>query len=310
MTSPELNHKYLPQSITLLVTNSEKGICLNESEFKDNEPTYQTRWLGAVKIEDILGDPQVRKVAFAKMRAMGHLNDDAEDCFQLGTINLWKALKQDRELLTDKGAAWVGIWVALSGSRRALSRHRKRNVPLFETTSVDGTRPERWANFASQIDQRIDYAILMNTLAQQYACDPVKLLALRTLTTSLSMKDSMGIGGTHKNQMIKARNAVKADLQQYFLEQQLKISEEIDWAKMIKAGEKLECVERVANRITQNQRLLLALYVLTTSAKRKDVAELFDIGLTTFRKDIAKVKGLLASEYRRSYLIQPSKSAL
>jgi hypothetical protein len=94
------------------------------------EPRYPTRWRAAATLEELLTDNQVRRVAFAKARSLGYTDQDAEDCFQLGSINLWKALQEQPTLLCDKGAAWVGIWMAFSGSRRALWKHKARCVPL------------------------------------------------------------------------------------------------------------------------------------------------------------------------------------
>lgn len=50
--------------------------------------------------------------------------------------------------------------------------------------------------------------------------------------------------------------------------------------------------------------LLLALYVVTTSASKKTVAETFGYGLTAFGKDIRKIKGMIAERYRRARLKQ------
>lgn len=122
------------------------------------EPQYATQWRGKATLEDILTDKNVQNVAFAKMRSLGHTDQDAEDCFQLGSLNLWKALEEQPTLLCDKRAAWVGIWIAFSGSRRALWKHKKRSVPL-DRPYQRGNRPERWASFATRVDERIDFEL-------------------------------------------------------------------------------------------------------------------------------------------------------
>lgn len=264
-----------------------------------SEPTYQTQWRGGVTFEELITDQQVKKVAFAKARSLGHTDQDAEDCFQLGSIKLWQALTEQPMLLCDKGAAWVGVWIAFSGSRRALWKHKARSVPL-DRPYQRGNRPERWAGFATRVDERIDFELLMNALAQRYDGDPLKLFALYSLTTSVKMKDVLSVAKVQKNHMVEARSAVKADMRA-FLEREAEndIAEEF-WTDQLNRGENLECVTRVAERVMDNQRLLLALYIVTTSAKRKDVTTLFGIGITAFRKEITQIKAMLAEEFRKA----------
>lgn len=139
----------------------------------------------------------------------------------------------------------------------------------------------------------------MNALAQRYDDDSLKLYALYSLTTSVKMKDVQSVANAHKNQLIEARNGVKNDLRELLEIEENDISDEF-WVAKLHRGENLECVTRVAERVIDNQRLLLALYIVTTSAKRKDVAELFSIPLTKFRKEIAQIKSMLAEEFRRA----------
>lgn len=264
------------------------------------EPQYATQWRGKATLEDILTDQNVKNVAFAKMRSLGHTDQDAEDCFQLGSLNLWKALEEQPTLLCDKRATWVGIWIAFSGSRRALWKHKARCVPLDGAYHHSGNRPERWASFATRVDERIDFELLMSALAQRYDGDPVKLFALYSLTTSVNMKDVLSVAKVEKNQMVEARSAVKADMRA-FLEREAEndVAEEF-WTDQLNRGENLKCVTRVAERVMDNQRLLLALYIVTTSAKRKDVTTLFGIGITAFRKEINQIKVMLAEEFRKA----------
>ncbi len=264
------------------------------------EPQFVTQWRGNATLEDILTDTNVKNVAFAKMRSLGYTDQDAEDCFQLGSLNLWKKLEEEPTLLCDKRAAWVGVWIALSGSRRALWKHRARCVPLDGAYHYGADRPERWAAFATRVDERIDFELLLNALAQRYDGDPLKLFALYSLITSVKTKDVTSVAGVQKNQMTEARNAVKADMHE-LLEGKAE-NERCDelWTDQLQRGENLECVTRVAERVMDNQRLLLALYIVTTSAKRKDVTDLFGIPLTKFRKDIIQIKVMLAEEFRKA----------
>ncbi|MBI1280132.1 MAG: hypothetical protein GC179_18530 [Anaerolineaceae bacterium] len=262
------------------------------------EAQYTTQWRGNATLEDILTDNNVKNVAFAKMRSLGYTDQDAEDCFQLGSLNLWKALEEQPTLLCDKRAAWVGIWIAFSGSRRTLWKHKAKCVALDGAYHYGGNRPEKWAGFATRVDQQIDFELLMNALAQRYDGDPLKLYALYSLTTSVKMKDVLSVANVHKNQMIEARNEVKAEMRELLeRESETDVSEEY-WTDQLKRGEHLECVTHVAERVMDNQRLLLALYIVTTSAKRKDVTALFGIGITGFRKEIIQIKAMLAEEFR------------
>lgn len=268
------------------------------SEFQA-EPQYSTQWRGRATLEEILADKNVRNVAFAKMRSLGHIDQDAEDCFQLGSINFWKVLKDQPTILTDKRAAWVGVWIALSGSRRGLWKHRARCVSLDDPDRRIG-RPERWAGFATRIDEQIDFVLLMNTLAQRYDGDLLKLYAMYSLTTSVAMKDALSLAGVTKDQMIDAQNAVKADIRALL---ELDPSDEVAqkyWKGQLEKGEGLDCVTRVAEEVLDNQRLLLALYIVTTSATRKDVIALFGIGRTAFRKEVTQIKAMLSKEFRNS----------
>lgn len=173
-------------------------------------------------------------------------------------------------------------------------------MPL-DAPEVYGTRHlERWVAWVTRVDQRIDFTLLMNALAQQYDGDPLKLLALYSLTTSVKMKDVLPIAKVHKNQLIEARNEVKNDMRALLeMDEDRDISDEF-WADQLQRGENLDCVARVAERVMDDQRLLLALYVVTTSVTRKAVSELFSIPLTRFRKDIAQIKAMLAEEHRKA----------
>jgi hypothetical protein len=280
----------------------------SESEFN---PVYVTRWRAEATIEQLLTDEQVRKVAFAKARSIGYTDQDAEDCVQLGSINLWKALQEKPALLADKGPAWVGIWIAFAGSRRALWKHDAHTASDVDPTTDDRdagqgmissqrNRPEPWATWATRVDEQIDFEILMRTLAERYEDDHLKLLALYALTTSVKMKDVAAVAGVDKKRFAAvAGNEVKKDIRQLLEGSETKATE-IDWNTPPTSGGDLEYVRRVAEQVQENQRLLLALYIVTTSATRKDVTDLFGIGLTAFRKEITQIKMMLSLETRKA----------
>lgn len=263
------------------------------------EPQYLTQWRGYATLEEILTDKNVRNVAFAKMRSFGYTDQDAEDCFQLGSINFWKALKEQPTVLIDKRAAWAGVWIALSGSRRTLWKHKARCVPLDDPDKRIG-RPERWAGFATRIDEQIDFMLLLNTLAQRYDGDALKLYAMYALTTSVATKDVISLLSVTKEQMTDAQDTVREEMRELL---ELDIPKELAEKALIgqiKQGENLDCVARVAEKVIDNQRLLLALYIVTTCTTRKDVIELFGIGRTAFRKEISQIKAMLVEEFRKT----------
>jgi hypothetical protein len=274
---------------------------IGELSVTPSEPTYTTRWRGAVTIEDVLTDQDVRRVAFAKMRAMGYFGEDAEDCFQSGSLKLWQTLREQPTLLSDKGVAWVGIFLAHAGSHRNLWKHKARNVPLDDSigTLKHNQRTERWAGFATRIDARIDFERMVKTLANRYEQNPLKLFAFYSLLTSVTMKDAGDVIGVPKNMMIQARQEVTAEVQQLMSGDTGEAQADEGWLDRIKQGERLDVVTRIAQRVMENQRLLLALYITTTSATRKDVTDLFGIGLTAFRKETLAIKRMLTQEARQ-----------
>lgn len=303
----DLEHTSFPDSPDTLFIDPQEAL--------PQEPTYHTKWRGACTLQQLLEDTHVRRVAYSKMRSLGNIDEDADDCFQIGATRLWKTLQTTPDLLAEQSAGWLGVWIAHSGSRREFWKHRvlKANFddPEFDLETADERlelyphrRRERWATFATQTDERIDFELFMNTLAQRYDGDPLKLFALYSLTTSVKMKDTLSVVGAHKNQMIQARNGVRQDMQML-----LQGNEDVDdsveqpWehSDAKTEEEKLSAIERVAERVVDNQRLLLALYIVTTSAKRKDVTELFGIGITWFRREVRQIKQMLAEELRTAH---------
>lgn len=302
LQSVDLEHKSLPDSPDILFIDPQETL--------PHEPTYHTKWRGACTLQELLEDTHVRRVAYSKMRSLGNIGDDADDCFQIGSIRLWKTLEARPDLLASQSAGWLGIWIAHSGSRRELWKHRVRKAnfddPEFDLETADERlelyphrRTERWATFATQTDERIDFELLMNTLAQRYDGDPLKLFALYSLTTSVKMKDTLPVVGAHKNVMIQARNEVKQDMQIILKTDGDTNFDNEFWMKNITDEKAFRAIQRVAERVMDNQRLLLALYIVTTSAKRKDVTELFGIGITWFRREVIQIKQLLSEEVRK-----------
>jgi DNA-directed RNA polymerase specialized sigma24 family protein len=194
------------------------------------ERRYPTRWGGRLTLETILADPQVHRAAYAKLHQLG-LSDEAdqEDCLQQGAIKLWQALENDPRLLADKGPAWVGIYLTYSGNPKGFLRYRRR-LRRFDTPELDWMDAEEHlltdqglgveqgiVEWTRRVDEQIDLARFMNLMANRYAQDTRKLLALYALTTSVQAKDIASVMGLHpKNYAAAVGNAVKREAGHYY----------------------------------------------------------------------------------------------
>lgn len=274
-------------------------------------PTYPTRWGGQMTLEQIITDPQVRRAAFAKAGRLGLSHDDCEDCLQEGFIKLWQKLGADPGLLADKGPVWAGIYVAYSGNPKQFHRHNRRQQaltgPRFEGQAADeytkpaslsGERPTH-AGWTQQVDETIDVNLFASAMTAHFAADPRKLVALQAITGAISAQQAAHQLGMHeKNFAAAIGNQVRQEAQA-LLPNTLKAARPESWETQLTRGEGVEPITRIAQEVQHNQRLLLALYVVTTSARKKDVAQTFGYGLTAFGKDIRKIKALIAARYRR-----------
>ncbi|MBZ0285227.1 MAG: hypothetical protein K8L97_31120 [Anaerolineae bacterium] len=267
-------------------------------------PTFPTRWAGTLPLAAILDDPVVQRAAHAKARNLGLSDADSQDCIQRGSIRLWTTLLKSPDLLADKGPLWTGIYLAYSGNSRRFHR-LYRQEQHFDRPDWDWAVADEYLPLAARsehdpfrwLDEAIDLEQLMGQLAQQYAHEPRKLFALYALTTSTSVKAIAPIVGLHeKNFAATVGNTVKADLQT--LLGKPTTNQYLDWETQLKNGQGLEHVAEVAQQVLHDQRLLLALYVVTTSVTRKAVAETFHLGMTQFAETIRQIKELLAAAYR------------
>jgi DNA-directed RNA polymerase specialized sigma24 family protein len=273
--------------------------------------TYPTRWGGAMTLEQIVTDPVVRRAAFAKAGQLGLNNEDREDCVQQGFIRLWQNLQDDPRLLADKGPVWVGIYVAYGGNAKQFYRHNMRQRtfthPLWDGPNADEYPIPGWssrerpipADWTTIADENIDVNRFLSAMNQRYAHDPRKQIALQAVTGAISAKEAAQQLGMHeKNFAASIGNQVRQEVQA-LLPDTLKEAEPESWEAMLARGEGVEHVAAIAQEVVHNPRLLLALYVVTTSARKKDVAQAFGYGLTAFGKDIRKIKQMFAARYRR-----------
>lgn len=276
-------------------------------------PAYPTRWGGSMTLEQIITDPQVHRAAFAKARTLG-LNDfDQEDCVQQGFIRLWQILQDDPQLLADKGPIWAGIYVAYQGNPKQFHRHAVRqrifDVQTWDERVVQAIGSRRasgiqrtHADWAAEADENIDVSRFIHTMNQRYASDPRRQIAFQAVTGAMSSQMAARQLGIHpRNFAATVGNVVRREAQSLLAENDPRAE---PWESRLARGEGLEHITRIAQDVMHNQRLLLALYVVTTGASRKVVAETFGYGLTAFGKDIRRIRQMLAHRYRRERIDQ------
>ena len=280
------------------------------------EPHYPTRWGSAMTLEQILTDPHVQRAAFAKADRLGLDTDDQQDCIQRGAIKLWQTLRDNPTLLTAKGPQWVGIYLAYSGDPKQFHRHHQRQRtfrdPGFDWQDADeylrigllsDNQPSH-AQWTTEIDETLDVQCFVDAMMRHYANNPRKQVALQALIGTISTKEAAQQLGIHeKNFAASIGNSVRQEVQA-LLPETMKAAQSESWEAQLARGEGVDYISEIALEVQDNQRLLLALYVVTTSAKKKDVAEMFGFGLTAFGKDIRQIKQMIADRYRRDRLRQ------
>jgi hypothetical protein len=263
-------------------------------------------------LEQIITDPVVRRAAFAKAGRLGLDDEDREDCVQQGLIRLWQKLRDDPGLLADKGPLWVGIYVAYSGNPKQFHRHNMRER-AFPHLAGDGQDADDYrvlgrssgersthAPWTTEVDETIDVNRFVNAMMQHYADNPRKLVALHAITGAISSKAAARqLGVNEKNFAASIGNQVRCEVQA-LLPAPLKAAHPESWEVKLARGEGVEHIIEIAQAVMHDQRLLLALYVVTTSVTKKDVARAFGYGLTVFGEDIRKIKHMIAAHYHQA----------
>ena len=279
------------------------------------EPHYPTRW-GKLSLEQILRDPQVRRAAFAKAARLGLNPADQEDCIQRGAIKLWQRLQKEPGLLADKGPQWVGIYLTYSGDPKAFQRqHARQQVfsdPDFDYETADEYLPlgqlsghsPAHADWTTEVDESLDVQRFIDAMLQHYAAAPEKQIALQAVIGQLSYKEAaQRLGMDEKHFAATIGHQVRQEVQAR-LPDSMKAAHPESWQAQLARGEGVDHITAIAREVEHDPRLLLALYVVTTSASKKAVAETFGYGLTAFGQDIRKIKDMIAERYRRQRLQQ------
>ena len=151
---------------------------------------------------------------------------------------------------------------------------------------------------------RSTWRLLSTPLRQHYADCPRKWIAAQAVVGQITAQEAAQQLGIHeKNFAAGIGNQVRQEVQA-LLPETMKAAQPESWEAQLARGEGLEHITAIAQEVMHDPRLLLALYVVTTSASKKAVAETFGYGLTAFGKDIRKIKAMLAERYRRARLQQ------
>ena len=275
-----------------------------------SQDTYPTRWGGDMSLAQIITDPVVCRAAFAKTGHLGLQDEDQADCVQQGFIRLWQKLRDEPRLLADKGPVWAGIYVAYSGNPKRFHRHNLRQQPLTRPArhghAADPHEPwnhlsattSTHAAWAAEVDESIDVDAFIHAMTQRYADDPRKQVALQAVIGAIPAKEAARrLGVNEKNYAAAIGNQVRQDVQAH-LPDNFKATRSEPWEAQLARGEGVEHITQIAQEIMHDQRLLLALYVVTTSVTKKAVAQTFGYGLTRFGKDIRTIKDMIAAEYQ------------
>ena len=279
-----------------------------------SDTTYPTRWGGPLTLEQIITDSVLRRAAFAKTASLGLDAEDQADCVQQGFIRLWQKLRDDPHLLADKGPVWVGLYVAYGGDPKQFHRHKMQQRTFClsgaKALAMDDyaglRRPARTnpphAPWTQVIDETLDVERFLKTMTQYYADQPQKQIALQAVVGAISAKEAARHLGLHeKNFAASIGHQVRQEVQAH-LPDSLKAAQPEAWQVKLARGEGVDHITQIAQEVMHHPRLLLALYVVTTSASKKVVAQTFGYGLTAFGKDIRKIKARIAEKFRRADL--------
>lgn len=266
-----------------------------------NDMVFPTRWSPALTLESILRDPQVRRAAYAKVAQLGLSEADYDDCVQQGSIRLWRQLTTDPNFLAEKGPIWTGIYLAYSGNSRALRRQQAREQqftrPEFDWRDALEYLPLGTVNWTAQVDETLDFAQFMRAMAQRYADDRRKLLALYALTTSVNTAEVARLVGLDpKNFSAMIGNKVKEDMRALYI--QWFEAAPFQPRQQLRQDEHLAATAQTAKLLGDDLRQLLALYVLMTSVKQKDVLRTFQLTRTSFQTTLKTVQRLLEQQCR------------
>ncbi|MBZ0297285.1 MAG: hypothetical protein K8L99_32295 [Anaerolineae bacterium] len=248
-------------------------------------PRYPTGWGGDLTFAEIaacLSPMMARKLA-----RFGNYAQDIPDSIQTGLMRLWMRLVEHPNLLADVGI-FGAMWRTLAISKHTtLEKQCRKYIPFTDIESelamdvdeygIPGyasptmwpNSPERRAPWATKIDFRLDITEAVHAIAQEYADDMKRLVALYILTTSVDSKAALDAHNLAHSMVYERMTAIR-----YRLQRILKEYEPVQprtWQERLQAGE-IEPYLKVVEHYEDRPQALFAIYTLTTDAKVRKFA--------------------------------------
>ena len=197
---------------------------------------YPTSWAGEMTFQQIYDD--LAHYASNVMKNFGVLPYEFPDCLQIGFMALWETLSAQCDFLAEKTRKQTVFFVLARCkiSSMRCGEYRYDSLDALTTddwhstsdecaiTGLEADRDERWAAWATDIDNRIDIERIMGKLANKYADSLKHLIALYHVTTQVSRVDAARIIRSdpwrwHQRYVIPVLQDVQHEFAEVFLEQ-------------------------------------------------------------------------------------------
>lgn len=190
---------------------------------------YPTGWAGRQTSVQLYDD--LIEYAANVMKRNGLQPNERPECLQIGFTALLETLKSKHEFLADKTRQQAVFFILARCKISSLRAYDRRHESLEAYVSTDWRssadehvitgyehdRDERWAAWATDVDNRIDIERIMHKLAVKYIDSFRHLIALYYITTQISRKDAAALAGlTPWNWMQNYVEPVLRDVQYAF----------------------------------------------------------------------------------------------
>ncbi len=198
--------------------------------------TYPTGWAGRQTSAQLYDD--LAEYAPKVMKRNGLQPHERPECLQIGFTALLATLKKQHDFLADKTRQQAVFFILARCKSSSLRAYERRHESLEAYVSTDWRssadehtitgyahdRDERWAAWATDIDNRIDIERIMHTLAAKYSDSFKHLIALYYITTQISRKDAAALAGLTpwnwmQNYVEPVLQDVRYEFAQVFLEE-------------------------------------------------------------------------------------------
>lgn len=182
------------------------------ADYEHAPGVFPTGWGRALTLEEIVADRQILNIAHSKAMRLGLHDEDKDDCVQQGIIRLWQRLKTNPYLLADKNRMWTGVCIAYGGDTYKFRRHNQRYTPVGDNAFLLEGEGETWTE---SVDEQLDMAQFVQSVAARYADEPDKLLAFYALATSVKIRDVAPILGISANVFaMRIGHSVRAEVRE------------------------------------------------------------------------------------------------